>query len=61
MIRFASTQNHYKLLYREEEREMMPLRAAERIAEVPWSLLGVGQVTAVTAAGGVPKAQVALA
>ena len=93
---FVSMQNHYNLLYREEEREMMPLCIAERIAVVPWSPLArgrltrvwdtetartrtdeygnkmyaatvegdrkiVGQVAAVAAARGVPKAQVALA
>src|SRR6267154_2343235 len=36
---FVSMQNHYNLLYREEEREMMPLCIAERIAVVPWSPL----------------------
>jgi aryl-alcohol dehydrogenase-like predicted oxidoreductase len=38
-------QNHYNLLYREEEREMMPLCAAERIAVVPWSPLARGRLT----------------
>src|SRR6266852_4971023 len=93
---FVSMQNHYNLLYREEEREMMPLCTAERIAVVPWSPLARGrltrpwqtestksrtdeygnklyvstvegdrqvveQVSAIAAAHGVPKAQVALA
>jgi len=44
---FASMQNHYNLLYREEEREMMPLCAAERIAVVPWSPLARGRLTRV--------------
>src|ERR1700686_2084561 len=44
---FVSMQNHYNLLYREEEREMMPLCAAERIAVVPWSLLARGRLTRV--------------
>ena len=35
--RFASMQNHYNLLYREEEREMMPLCAAEGVGVLPWS------------------------
>ena len=29
-------QNHYNLLYREEEREMMPLCASEDIGVIPW-------------------------
>ena len=37
--------NHYNLLYREEEREMMPLCIAERIAVVPWSPLARGRLT----------------
>ena len=44
---FASMQNHYNLLYREEEREMMPLCAAERIAVLPWSPLARGRLTRV--------------
>ena len=42
---FASMQNHYNLLYREEEREMMPLCAAEGVAVVPWSPLARGRLT----------------
>jgi len=42
---FVSMQNHYNLLYREEEREMMPLCAAEGIAVIPWSPLARGRVT----------------
>ena len=45
--RFVSMQNHYNLLYREEEREMMPLCTAERIAVVPWSPLARGRLTRV--------------
>ena len=44
---FVSMQNHYNLLYREEEREMMPLCAAEGIAVVPWSPLARGRLTRV--------------
>jgi aryl-alcohol dehydrogenase-like predicted oxidoreductase len=40
--RFASMQNHYNLLYREEEREMLPLCAEERIGVLPWSPLARG-------------------
>jgi 1-deoxyxylulose-5-phosphate synthase len=43
--RFASMQNHYNLLYREEEREMMPLCEAERIGVIPWSPLARGRLT----------------
>ena len=35
-------QNHYNLVYREEEREMLPLCAAEGIAVMPWSPLARG-------------------
>ncbi len=40
--RFVSMQNHYNLLYREEEREMIPLCASEKIAVLPWSPLARG-------------------
>jgi aryl-alcohol dehydrogenase-like predicted oxidoreductase len=40
--RFVSMQNHYNLIYREEEREMIPLCQAERIAVIPWSPLARG-------------------
>jgi aryl-alcohol dehydrogenase-like predicted oxidoreductase len=40
--RFVSMQNHYNLLYREEEREMLPLCEAEGIAVIPWSPLARG-------------------
>jgi aryl-alcohol dehydrogenase-like predicted oxidoreductase len=40
--RFVTMQNHYNLLYREEEREMIPLCAAEGIGVVPWSPLARG-------------------
>ena len=40
--RFVSMQNHYNLVYREEEREMIPLCKAEGIAVNPWSPLGRG-------------------
>ena len=38
-------QNHYNLLYREEEREMMGLCAAEGIGVIPWSPLARGRLT----------------
>ncbi|MFC7057576.1 aldo/keto reductase [Halovenus salina] len=40
--RFATMQNHYNLLYREEEREMLPLCDKENIGVVPWSPLARG-------------------
>jgi aryl-alcohol dehydrogenase (NADP+) len=40
--RFVSMQNHYNLIYREEEREMLPLCREERIAVIPWSPLARG-------------------
>jgi aryl-alcohol dehydrogenase-like predicted oxidoreductase len=43
--RFVSMQNHYNLLYREEEREMMPLCLEENIAVIPWSPLARGRLT----------------
>ena len=42
---FASMQNHYNLLYREEEREMIPLCAAEGVGVIPWSPLARGRLT----------------
>lgn len=42
---FAAMQNHYNLLYREEEREMMPLCAAEGVGVIPWSPLARGRLT----------------
>jgi aryl-alcohol dehydrogenase (NADP+) len=43
--RFVSMQDHYNLLYREEEREMLPLCAGEDIAVIPWSPLARGRLT----------------
>jgi aryl-alcohol dehydrogenase (NADP+) len=40
--RFASMQNHYNLVYREEEREMIPMCLAEGIGVIPWSPLARG-------------------
>ncbi|MBL8141839.1 MAG: aldo/keto reductase [Acidobacteria bacterium] len=40
--RFVSMQNHYNLVYREEEREMLPLCLHEGIGVVPWSPLARG-------------------
>jgi aryl-alcohol dehydrogenase-like predicted oxidoreductase len=43
--RFVSMQNHYNLLYREEEREMMPLCCDQEIGVIPWSPLARGRLT----------------
>jgi len=43
--RFVSMQNHYNLLYREEEREMMGLCISEGIGVIPWSPLARGRLT----------------
>jgi len=43
--RFVSMQNHYNLLYREEEREMIGLCQSEGIAVIPWSPLARGRLT----------------
>jgi aryl-alcohol dehydrogenase-like predicted oxidoreductase len=42
--KFVSMQNHYNLLYREEEREMLPLCADQGIAVIPWSPLARGRL-----------------
>jgi aryl-alcohol dehydrogenase-like predicted oxidoreductase len=42
--RFTSMQNHYNLLYREEEREMLPLCADQGIGVIPWSPLARGRL-----------------
>jgi 1-deoxyxylulose-5-phosphate synthase len=43
--RFVSMQNYYNLVYREEEREMLPLCQDQKIAVIPWSPLGRGLLT----------------
>ncbi|AEW93439.1 oxidoreductase [Streptantibioticus cattleyicolor NRRL 8057 = DSM 46488] len=43
--RFVTMQNHYNLVYREEEREMLPLCADEGIGVLPWSPLARGRLT----------------
>ncbi len=42
--RFVSMQNHYNLLYREEEREMMSLCQSEGVGVIPWSPLARGRL-----------------
>lgn len=43
--RFVSMQNHLNLIYREEEREMLPLCKEEKIAVIPYSPLASGRLT----------------
>jgi aryl-alcohol dehydrogenase-like predicted oxidoreductase len=43
--RFVSMQNHFNLLYREEEREMLPLCKEEKIGVIPYSPLAKGRLT----------------
>jgi aryl-alcohol dehydrogenase (NADP+) len=42
LTRFVTMQNHYNLVYREEEREMLPLCREEGIGVIPWSPLARG-------------------
>ena len=46
--RFISMQNHYNLVYREEEREMIPLCVEEGIGVIPWSPLARGRLARTT-------------
>ena len=43
--RFVSMQNHFNLIYREEEREMLPLCREEKIGVIPYSPLAAGRLT----------------
>jgi aryl-alcohol dehydrogenase-like predicted oxidoreductase len=43
--RFVSMQPHYNLIYREEEREMIPFCQDQKIAVIPWSPLARGLLT----------------
>jgi aryl-alcohol dehydrogenase-like predicted oxidoreductase len=43
--RFATMQDHLNLLYREEEREMLPLCRAEGVGVIPWSPMARGRLT----------------
>jgi aryl-alcohol dehydrogenase-like predicted oxidoreductase len=49
--RFVTMQNHYNLLYREEEREMLPLCLAEGVGVIPWSPLARGRLARGTVRG----------
>ncbi len=48
--RFVTMQNHYNLIYREEEREMIPLCADQNVGLIPWSPLARGYLTRTRAA-----------
>jgi aryl-alcohol dehydrogenase (NADP+) len=54
---FVSMQPHYNLLYREEEREMLPLCTTEGIGVIPWSPLARGFLAGNRKAGDNPKLQ----
>jgi aryl-alcohol dehydrogenase-like predicted oxidoreductase len=56
LARFVSMQNHYNLLYREEEREMMPLCREEGIGVIPWSPLARGHLARPAGSGDTPRA-----
>jgi aryl-alcohol dehydrogenase-like predicted oxidoreductase len=43
--RYETMQNHYNLVYREEEREMLPLTQEQDVAVLPWSPLARGYLT----------------
>lgn len=49
--KFISMQNHYSLLYREEEREMIPYCKATGVGLIPWSPLARGRLTRLPASG----------
>ena len=44
LARFETMQNHYNLVYREEEREMLPLCESENVSVIPWSPLARGML-----------------
>jgi len=45
LTKFVSMQNHYNLMYREEEREMMPLLLDQKVASTPYSPLASGRLS----------------
>ena len=55
--RFVSMQDHLNLIYREEEREMLPLCRAQGIGVIPYSPLASGRLTRNVAAGNTERAQ----
>jgi len=55
--RFVSMQNHLNLIYREEEREMMPLCREEKIGVIPYSPLASGRLTRDESAQSTPRSE----
>ena len=55
--RFVTMQNHYNLVYREEEREMLPLCLDQGVGVIPWSPLARGLLTRDPGTGGTPRAE----
>ena len=55
--RFVSMQNHLNLIYREEEREMLPLCREEKIGVIPYSPLASGRLTRAWSADSTMRAQ----
>jgi aryl-alcohol dehydrogenase-like predicted oxidoreductase len=55
--RFVSMQPHYNLIYREEEREMLPLCQDQQIAIIPWSPLARGLLTRGPTTGGTTRSR----
>ena len=45
LAQFVTMQDHYNLIYREEERDMLPLCVQESVAVIPWSPLARGRLT----------------
>ena len=45
LAQFVTMQDHYNLIYREEERDMLPLCVQEGVAVIPWSPLARGRLT----------------
>ena len=54
---FVSMQNHYNLLYREEEREMIPLCVDQRVGLIPWSPLARGYLARAPQASGTKRSE----
>jgi len=55
--RFVSMQNHYILLYREEEREMVPLCRDQGVGLIPWSPLARGYLARPREAKGMKRSE----
>ncbi len=55
--KFVSMQNHYNLLYREEEREMAPLCLDQGVGMIPWSPLARGRLARAPGAAGTKRSE----